>query len=661
MRNLVKLLIIISLTCSLLCVCFARAGQTGQDQFMLPSSDASEQVDAPQRQRVWQPQVTNLATWQQLSKQSRDYEFSKFVIDIRTDKIYFVDSNVFTLHSDFVLDFLQKIPRTASNIKQYNRNYSRKKPQFILGYLTHYPNSNEWVFSFWEGDTIDAPTIGLVAKKLSKTFTIASLKFRPDSSYQENIAKHLKKSEVPVIKNSQIYQAMSYQAFNTGDAIGVLNIVPSQHLENMQFAPQDIVILQQSYPDISPVAGIITTQFSTPLSHVNLRATAWNIPNASLKSAAEDYAGLNKKWVKLKVTEQNLSLRLATQTEIQTEQKKQQKSKQVNLPQADLQSAELALLNQIDLEGMSRYGAKTVHLGAMLQAGLPVPNGFGVPFYYYQQHMQKHGLDQALATLLIDRRFATDLLWRKQQLLNLQRKIQQAPMDVQSFSLIKKRWKDALKGAPIFVRSSTNAEDLSGFSGAGLYDTVPNVRDDASLEAAVKQVWASLWNERAVKERAFFGISQNQVYAAVLIQIGVNANASGVLLTTDIWGYQPRTFTINAKWGLGMRVVEGQKISEQILYDTANYGTRVISRSDETTMLVFDTKGGIKEKNVPASEAIINEQRAKKLGQLAQQVEAVFPRYPILDIEWVLEKTNLGQDKLWLVQARPYINQKIRK
>jgi len=624
------------------------------------TTTASDTEKLEQRdKRVWQPQVLDLATWQRLSKQTRDYEFSKFVIDVKTDKIYFVDSNVFTLHSDFVLDYLQKIPRTTANIKQYNRNYSRKKPQFILGYLTHYPNLNEWVFSFWEGDTIDAPTIQLVAKKLEKTFTVASLKFRPDSSYQENVAKRLKDSEVSVMKNSEIYQAMPYQAFNAGIAIGKLNIVsPSQSVENMRFAQQDIVILQQSYPDISPVAGIITTQFSTPLSHVNLRAAGWGIPNASLKTAAKQFAQLNNKWVSLEVTEQSISLRLATEEEIQKEQQKQGAAKKIILPQVDLQSTELATLSQINLENVGRYGAKTVHLGAMLRAGLPVPKGFGVPFYYYQQHMQRSGLNKVLEGLLQDKRFTADAIWRKQKLLELQQKIQQAPIDKQSFMRIKNRWQDALRGAPVFVRSSTNAEDLVGFNGAGLYDTVPNVASDVALEVAIKRVWASLWNERAVNERAFFGIPSNQVYSAVLIQVGINASASGVLLTTDIWGHQPRTFTINAKWGLGMRVVEGQKIAEQILYDTGNHGTRVISRSDETTMLVFDVKGGIKEKNVPASEAIITEQRAKKLGQLAQQVEILFPQFMVLDIEWVLEKTNLGQDKFWLVQARPYINKK---
>jgi pyruvate, water dikinase len=486
---------------------------------------------------------------------------------------------------------------------------------------------------------------------------VADLKFRPDSSYQEDIAKGLKQSEVPVIKNSQIYRAMPYQAFNTGRSVGLLNIVsPSQQVENMQFESHEIVILQQSYPDISPVAGIITTRFSTPLSHVNLRATAWSIPNASLKTALQDYGKFNNKWVYLEVTEQALSLRLATDAEIQQEQQKQQSAKQVKLPQSNLQFKGLDVLKKISLEDAQKFGAKTAHLGEMQQAGFPVPNGFGIPFYYYQQHITQHLMDIGLQGMLNDERFKKNKVWRKQKLLELQAKIKNTPIDPVHFAAIKKQWNEVLDGSPVFVRSSTNAEDLAGFNGAGLYDTVPNVKSDIALEAAIKKVWASLWNERAVSERAFFGIPQKQVYAAVLIQTGVNATASGVLLTTDIWGHQPRTFTLNAKWGLGMRVVEGQKIAEQILYDTGNDGTRVISRSDEDTMLVFDAKGGTREIKVPRSEAIITEQRAKKLGALAQHLEALFPSYKVLDIEWVLEKTNLGQDKFWLVQARPYID-----
>ena len=153
-----------------------------------------------------------------------------------------------------------------------------------------------------------------------------------------------------------------------------------------------------------------------------------------------------------------------------------------------------------------------------------------------------------------------------------------------------------LAGKGVFVRSSTNAEDLDGFNGAGLYDTVGNVQGRAALANAIKQVWASLWNFRAVEERELYGIDHRQVYSGVLIQYGINASAAGVLVTTNLYDPSDRnTYTINAKRGLGIRVVEGATVPEQILFDTRNFGTKIISRSDDPTMLVFDKEGGIRE------------------------------------------------------------------
>ena len=683
-----KYLINASLTCVLiLCASAADARRMNPDlQQQSPPAeimckDCNIPKPVPQTQRVWQPQVNNLATWQQLSKSARDFEFGKFIIDIKTNKIYFADSNVFTLHADFVVDYLQKIPRTSENMRYYNQNYSTKKPQFILGYITHYPqikvgtNSQHnglWTFSFWEGDTIQAKDIRRVHKRLQQTFTIASLIFRPDSSAQEKVAKQLKAYKIATINNNQIYKSQSYQAFNIGSAIGKLVIVPpTTKVENLSFNEEDIVLLQSSYPDISPVSGVITTQFSTPLSHVNLRAGAWGIPNATIKNAVSEFAKLDGKQVFYAVSEAGFTMREATADELKQHLNIKAAKTKVVMPQADINSTELLSLSKISATYATKYGAKTANLGEMVRAKLPlnlqdgfsvplnIPDGFGVPFSYYVAHIKAHGIDAKIADMLQDERFSKDTKWRKQRLDSIRQVIQNTPLDSAVLKRITAQWKTQLKGSGVFVRSSTNAEDLKGFNGAGLYDTVPNVKDEAALEAAIKQVWASVWNLRAVDERSYFGIQHDQVYPAVLIQTAVNAAAAGVLLTTDIWGHQAGTYTINAKWGLGMRVVEGQKVAEQILFDTSNDGTRVISRSDETTMLVASENGGMLEKPVPKGEAILTEKRAKLLSAAAKRVTKIFKNTEVLDIEWVLE-TKDGKDAIWIVQARPYVlNKKV--
>jgi phosphoenolpyruvate synthase/pyruvate phosphate dikinase len=204
----------------------------------------------------------------------------------------------------------------------------------------------------------------------------------------------------------------------------------------------------------------------------------------------------------------------------------------------------------------------------------------------------------------------------------------------------------------VFVRSSTNAEDLPGFNGAGLYDTVPNVVGKKALGEALKTVWASLWSQRAVDERDAFGIDQRKVYFGVLVQVGVNATAAGVLVTKNLWDpSDDHGFTINAKFGLGMRVVEGQKVPEQIVFDPSNDGTKIISRADDPVMLRFDDHGGIKELPVPPGAGVIlTEERAKRLCAQVQAFLEVFAKGVPLDVEWVLEG-----EQFWIVQARPYV------
>jgi len=282
-----------------------------------------------------------------------------------------------------------------------------------------------------------------------------------------------------------------------------------------------------------------------------------------------------------------------------------------------------------------------------------VPPGFGVPFYYYLRHLRQNHLNSRINAMLADPRWGSpgQLAWRKHALAALRDAIRSAPIDSVFLDALYKRVRIKLSGKGVFVRSSTNAEDLAGFNGAGLYDTVPNVRSKRNLGDAVKTVWASLWNDRAVAERTLFGIDHRKVYAGVLIQVGIEATAAGVLITANLW--DPReedSYTINANWGLGIRVVEGTTIPEQILFDTSNDGTKIISRSDDPVMLVFDESGGIQEVPNRHEGVILTEARAKRLCQAVMAFLPLLPSGQPLDVEWLLEG-----ETIYIVQARPYV------
>jgi hypothetical protein len=515
---------------------------------------------------------------------------------------------------------------------------------------------DRWTFSFWEGDKIAAPDVMRVKKRLAGTFFIKDLAFRPDSPMQQKVAAEVARRGLATVTNDEIYRSAEFQAFTRGRAVGKLHVVPvGTAYESLIFDRHDIVLLQESYPDITPVAGILATAFSTPLSHVNLRAGAWHIPNAGDKKARAKYARLDGVVVYYEVTDTAITLREATASEIAELEHAIASARHVDLPRADLTSRKLAMLTRMRARDVVMYGTKASNLGEIVTAnldGVTVPAGFGVPFFYYVQHMTRNRLDRRVDAVLADPRFKPDAAWRRRALDDLRKAIIDAPIDPDTLDMIYKRVRIKLGGKGVFVRSSTNAEDLPGFNGAGLYDTVPNVVGKRQLGEALKTVWASLWNLRAVDEREAFGIDHHQVYFGVLVQVGVNATAAGVLVTRNLWDpSDDHGFTINAKWGLGMRVVEGQKVPEQIVYDPTNEGTKIISRADDPVMLRFDDHGGIKELPVPAGAGVIlTEDRAKKLCEQVQAFLPVFPRDVPLDIEWVLEG-----EKFWIVQARPYV------
>jgi hypothetical protein len=610
----------------------------------------------PHEQRSWIKTVPDAAVWGNYTKLVGSDQLGKCIIDIKSNDIYFIDVNLFNIHADFVLGVLLKQAWTADNIREYNKNYERDKPRFILCYVTHHLKIDRWTFSFWEGDKIGANDVLRVKQRLADTFFVKNVVFRPDSPMQQKVANEVARRGLPIITNDEIYRSAEFQAFTKGRAVGKLRVVPvGTAYESLIFDRHDIVLLQESYPDITPVAGILATAFSTPLSHVNLRAGAWHIPNAGDKKAREKYGRLDGKTVYYEVTDTGMVLREATQAEIAELDHAIATAHHVDLPRADITSRRLAMLSRMRAKDAVLYGTKAANLGEIVTAnldGVHVPAGFGVPFFYFVQHMTRNHLDTKVDAVLAEPRFKSDPVWRRQALDELRKAIIEAPIDPDTLDMIYKRVRIKLGGKGVFVRSSTNAEDLPGFNGAGLYDTVPNVVGKKQLGEALRTVWASLWNLRAVDEREEFGIDQRQVYSGVLIQVGVNATAAGVLVTKNLWDpTDANGFTINAKWGLGMRVVEGQKIPEQIIFDPTNDGTKIISRADDPVMLQFDQHGGIKELPVPPGAGVIlTEERAKKLCEQVQAFLEVFPKGTPLDIEWVLEG-----EQFWIVQARPYV------
>ena len=620
------------------------------------SGSGSAAAPVPEVRKIYVEKIPDEATFLAYSKELGGERFSKFVLDLKTDQIYYFDVNIYPVHKDFIFGALYKKPKTPAAVRLVDRNYHEVKPDFMMCYVVHHVSVDQWTFAYWAGDKATPAHVARAYKKIKDTFFHGDkIRFRPDSDHQVEVAK--KATGVPFVLNDELYKAQAYIAFNQGSSVGKLRIVPAEiPEEQLTFDPNEIVVLKAVLSDITPVAGIVSETFSTPLSHLSLRAKGWKIPNIGLVDAQTKLAALDGKIVFFESKGTAYTIREATEAEVKANAEKRAAIPRVTIPKVDLVADDLRTLDNMRAKDDVIFGPKSANLGEIIHAkvaNIKVPPGFGIPFKYYDEHLRTNGLDKQLTALLEDPAVQKDVNLRKVKLEAFRKAIETAPMAKELCAKV-----ETALGAlgpvaqGVFVRSSTNAEDLPGFNGAGLYDTVANVVGKQALGAAIRKVWASVWTLRAVDERELSGIDHRKVYGGVLIQIGVNATAAGVLVTKNL--YDPsddKSFTINAKHGLGMRVVEGQKVPEQIVFDPSNDGTKIISRADDPVMLRFEPGGGIREIPVPAGAGVIlTEARAKALATQVRAFMSVFTHGKPLDVEWVLEG-----EQFWIVQARPLV------
>jgi phosphoenolpyruvate synthase/pyruvate phosphate dikinase len=315
--------------------------------------------------------------------------------------------------------------------------------------------------------------------------------------------------------------------------------------------------------------------------------------------------------------------------------------------------ARLASLSEQTARMADTYGSKSANLGEVARARLRdivVPAGFTIPLHYYDQFIKENGFDQTIYAMLNDQKFVHDPAYRREYLTKMRGTLQQGKVSEALQSEVLKRAHSEFAGKGLFVRSSSNSEDLPNFNGAGLYTTVPNVKGDQELIEAIKTVWASLWNFEAYEARERAGIDHAKVYMGVLIQEGVNADSAGVMITTDPYDAENRgAIYISAKKGLGIKVVEGRKIAEQIIYSPRAQAVRVLTRSAEDSLLTFDEQGGVKEVPITGERLVLNDEMVRRLAQAAALIKRVFGGRE-QDIEWVVMR-----NQVYIVQSRPFI------
>jgi hypothetical protein len=570
-----------------------------------------------------------------------------FVIDRKDqNRIYYVNTKRYAFHKDFVNGTYLSLERGR---EFFENNYLKANRRFVLGTIAYQTPLKRWTFEFWEGDLIPADQIKVTADVIKASF-LFPVAYKPNSIRQDDESR--KVAGLERVLQSDIAREQEYQALNVAKGLGRIHVIPKLD-EHVEIGFNEILVLDEVPVQLPPVAGVITSHPSTPLSHINLLAKGWGVPNAYIKNAQTLLKQYDGWWVAFETRRDGYTIKRADVDQLREYQRRLAQRLDVMKPRFNLAETRLLGLSRQRAQSAIAYGGKSANLGEVMNARLPglvVPNGFTIPFYYYDQFLQANKLDHAIYAMLNDQKFVHDPAYRREQLVSLRERIKQGKFDETLRARILRRVHQESPGKGLFVRSSSNSEDLPNFSGAGLYTTVPNVRDDQQLIDAIKTVWASLWNAEAYEARERAVIDHSKIFMAVLIQEGINSESSGVMITTDPFDKDNKgAIYISAKRGLGIKVVEGKKVAEQIIFYQRANAVQVLTRSDEDSLLTFDEKGGVREVAITGERVVLTDAVIRRLVTAATAIKRVFGSRD-QDIEWAYMK---GQ--IYIVQSRPFI------
>ena len=565
----------------------------------------------------------------------------KFVmLNVDTDRptVYFMNSKTHRLHTEFL---------NAIGIER-DQDMGVIAGSIVYDQELIAPDGSPGAYFFWlhpwrfslvpHSYTLLAASMPLLDDDLFYRIPNAAL-----PAYQHK-SSLLEASRVSLVFDSDIFADAAFIPLNTGEGYGLLRVMEPDEFPR----PRDVVIYEALPNELSRVAGIISTVPQTPLSHINLRAVQDRVPNAYIRGALDKPAigDLVGSYVRYEVTEDGWDVRAATRAEVDVHYNSSRPAVE-QTPQRDLSVASITALGDIGFANSTAFGVKAANVAELGKLGFPngtVPDGFAVPFYFYDEFMKHNDLYGPIETMLADTDFQANFTVQESELKKMRKAIRGAETPAWIAANLTEMHGEFANGTSLRYRSSTNNEDLPGFNGAGLYDSKtqhPEETEEDGISKSLKQVYASLWNFRAFVERDFYRINHTAAAMGVLVHPNYSDElANGVAVSFDPIFGKEAFYYVNTQLGEDLVTnPDAHSVPEEILLYDSGY-------------LVFSTSNLVPPGRLLMSDDQLDQLRAH-LEVIHEEFAELYDPAPDEPFAMEIEFKITSGDILAIKQARP--------
>ncbi len=643
-----------------------------------------------------------LEAFRQLSGNLAGYPFVKVVVERASRKLHFINHNRYQFHSDYIAEAVLETPREEldKRIDEFNQSvYGSPDRAYYLGTVAlHRKGERFFTLETVELDLMDAEMVlDFYQAVRSHLDPVLPFLFKPANHGQEAIAQAYNKDVLPRIFSHELHAASDFIALNPGKVRGRIRYFADEKEYRSQRATlewYDIIVMERVPDDIPRLSGIINTHHTTPLSHTNVLAHGWQIPNCvqlGIHAKLVEFDLLDS-WVEYRVVTDSATLALEPVEQPPATElvRPAWVIQRIVLEEPETQNVPITELEHLRLTDRFRYGTKAAHLGELthllehgserllgfyrirrppranllpyiakylglseseaadaqllsrsaiefLRQTIRVPRGIALPFALNQEFLEASPKIQQMLGKL---KMALELNAREIEplcltLMNMMRSLRMSDSMRES---IDSMVANHLAGVSSFVvRSSSNAEDLENFSAAGIYESLNHQTTAENIFTSIKEVWASLVSPRSVRLRQEVGISLDDCWMGVIIQEEMPARMGGVLVTTNPLNPSDfRNVYVNVSTHSVDSVVRGVELPLQYVYNTVEGGGRTLSLGSVGEDLAADDKDLL--------------QKLAFAGRLLQSHFS--PNYTFsdpVDIEWLFD-----DEGIVILQLRPY-------